>query len=60
MMALSSDGISFVTAEDPKRPQVRYMDGQLSLSNTCAVRADNKLNRKIPPAYVNGRPLGFC
>jgi|GEM_PF-2535099 len=57
---LDQDGVTYVAADQPHLPLVRYRDGQLSLSDSCAVREGNKLNRKIPPAYVNGRPIGFC
>ena len=57
---LDDDGVCYVLGEDPTHPRVRYLDGQLSLNETCAIRVENKLNREIPPAYVNGRPIGFC
>ena len=57
---LTGDGVFFVVSEDPKKPLARYSDGQLSLSNSCAIKLGNKLNRRIPPAYVNGQPIGFC
>lgn len=57
---LSDDGIFFVESGDPKYPRVRYLDGQVSQNQSCAIRLDNKLNRKIPPIYVNGQPIGFC
>jgi hypothetical protein len=41
-------------------PLVRYFEGeQLSLNDKCAVRKV-RLNPKMPPVYVNGRPIGFC
>ena len=40
-------------------PRVRFGDGQVSLNDRCAVRRV-KLNLRMPPAYVNGRPIGFC
>ena len=41
-------------------PQVRYFEGGLVTPNDrCAVRKV-KLNPKMPPVYVNGRPIGFC
>ena len=57
---LSRDGVTYVVDENPKLPLLRYQDGQMSLSNSCAVIEGNKLNRRIPPAYVNGQPIGFC
>lgn len=59
-MKLGKDGVTYVVDSDPKLPLVRYVDGQMALSNSCGVRVGNKLNRRIPPAYINGQPLGFC
>lgn len=57
---LSDDGIFYVLGEDPAHPRVRYGDGQLALDPSCAIRIGNKLNRRVPPVYVNGQPIGFC
>ncbi|MFT7668725.1 MAG: hypothetical protein ACI8X5_001423, partial [Planctomycetota bacterium] len=57
---LDRDGVMFVRGENPSLPLLRYEDGQVSLSNSCGVLLGNKLNRKIPPMYVNGQPFGFC
>ncbi|NOT31237.1 MAG: hypothetical protein HOP15_12390 [Planctomycetes bacterium] len=57
---LDDDGIFYVLGAIPEFPRVRYRDGQLSLNESCAIRLENKLNRKIPPMYVNGQPIGFC
>jgi hypothetical protein len=41
-------------------PAIRYFEGGLvSQNDRCAVRKV-KLNTKMPPVYVNGRPIGFC
>lgn len=49
----------FVEAQD-SFPRVRYFDTDLvSINDRCAVRKV-KLNPKMPPVYVNGRPVGFC
>ena len=40
-------------------PLIEYADGQRSLNDRCPVRKI-KLNLKMPPVYVNGRPVGFC
>lgn len=50
----------YVLTEDPLHPRVRYDDGQVSTNDSCMIRLGSKLNRKMPPAYVNGMPLGFC
>ena len=40
-------------------PRVRFDDGLVSVNDHCPVRK-HKLNLKMPPVYVNGRPIGFC
>jgi hypothetical protein len=41
-------------------PHLRYRtSGLVSINDRCAVRRV-KLNPKMPPAWVNGRPVGFC
>ncbi|HEX6882271.1 MAG TPA: hypothetical protein VF530_02760 [Planctomycetota bacterium] len=57
---LDEDGIFYVETDDPAHPRVRYLDGQLALDGSCAIRIGNKLSRKVPPVYVNGQPVGFC
>jgi hypothetical protein len=49
----------FVNPED-SLPRLRYLDdGLVSVNERCAVRKV-RLNPNMPPAYVNGRPIGFC
>ncbi|MBM3975955.1 MAG: hypothetical protein FJ299_03060 [Planctomycetes bacterium] len=50
----------YVLTEDPLHPRIRYDDGQVSPNDSCMIRLGSKLNRRMPPAYVNGMPLGFC
>ncbi|MFT5287657.1 MAG: hypothetical protein ACI8TQ_003845 [Planctomycetota bacterium] len=57
---MSGDGVFYILDENPRRPLIRYIDGQVSLSNSCGIKIENKLNRRIPPLYVNGQPIGFC
>lgn len=57
---LDDDGVVYVLGEKPAFPRVRYLDGQVSLNESCAIRVENKLSRRIPPVYVNGRAIGFC
>ena len=57
---LDDDGVVYLLGQNPVYPRVRYLDGQVSLNESCAIRVENKLSRRIPPVYVNGRPLGFC
>ena len=50
---------SYVNPED-SFPRLRYFDTDLvSINDRCAVRK-TRLNPKMPPIYVNGRPVGFC
>jgi hypothetical protein len=57
---LDGEGVVALPSDDPRRYHLRYVDGQVSANDACAVRLDSKLNPKIPPVYVNGRPIGFC
>lgn len=49
----------YVPGTDEKFPRLRYADGQISLNDRCPVR-HAKLNPKMAPVYVNGKPIGFC
>ena len=53
-------GAMYLPTDDPNRPRVRYVDGQVALNRSCMVRVENKLSRAVPPMYVNGQALGFC
>lgn len=53
-------GAFYVPTSDPLHPRVHFADGQESLNDSCIVLAGNKLSRRVPPAFVNGRPIGFC
>ena len=59
-MELDGDGVFALAAEREDRARLRYEDGQVSVNDSCAIRVDNRLNPRIPPMYVNGRPIGFC
>ena len=59
-LLLEGDGVFQVASSNPERPRLRYLDGQVSRNNTCAIILPNKLNPAIPPMYVNGSPIGFC
>lgn len=50
--------VSYVQKGD-SLPRIRFADGLVSLNDRCPVRKA-KLNLKMPPVYVNGRPVGFC
>ncbi len=49
----------YVPGVEEKYPRLRYADGQISLNDRCPVR-HVKLNPKMPPVYLNGKPIGFC
>ena len=49
----------FVTGDIDTLPRIRYADGLVSLNDRCPVRK-GPLNLRMPPVYVNGRPVGFC
>jgi hypothetical protein len=49
----------YVPGADEKYPRLRYADGQISLNDRCPVR-HAKLNPRMAPVYVNGKPIGFC
>ncbi len=51
--------VEFVDSEVDTLPRVRFADGQVSVNDRCMVRGV-KLNRRMPPMYVNGQPVGFC
>ena len=53
-------GAFYVPTSDPLHPRVHYAEGQDSLNDSCIVLTGNKLSRRVPPAFVNGRPIGFC
>jgi len=40
-------------------PHLRFADRSVSLNDRCPVRKV-KLNRRLSPLFVNGRPVGFC
>lgn len=47
-------------SETDSLPRLRYFEsGLVSINDRCAVRKV-KLNPKMRPAWVNGRPVGFC
>ncbi|GJM20602.1 MAG: hypothetical protein DHS20C15_05170 [Planctomycetota bacterium] len=56
----AADGVIFVASAEAEYPLLRYRDGQLSANTSCMIQLQNPISRRIPPMYVNGRPLGFC
>ncbi len=57
--ALVKDTGTVAYADSSEFPRLIFADGQTSMNDRCMVRMA-KLNRKMPPIYVNGRPVGFC
>jgi hypothetical protein len=49
----------YVPTADPKHPRLKFADSLVSANDRCIV-AQEKLNPKVRPVYVNGVPLGFC
>ena len=49
----------FVAGDIDTLPRIRFADGLVSLNDRCPVRLV-PLNLRMPPVYVNGRPVGFC
>lgn len=59
---VDADGGNITTVRDTLRnrfPHLLMQDGQMSLNDRCPVRKIG-LNRRLPPLFVNGRPIGFC
>jgi len=48
-----------VPGEDPEFPRIQFPDSLYSLNDRCIVRL-RKLSVRLPAAYVNGLPIGFC
>ena len=40
-------------------PKLRFTNATVSLNDRCPVRKA-KLNQRLAPLFVNGRPIGFC
>ena len=49
----------YAAGADPNFPRLKYADSLVSLNDRCVV-SHTKLNPKVRPVYVNGRPVGFC
>jgi hypothetical protein len=48
-----------IPGTDPGHPQLRFLDGSISLNDRCPVTGA-PLNPRMDPLYVNGRSIGFC
>lgn len=44
--------------DEPFAP-IQYADASVSLNDRCPVRLA-RLNPRMDPVYVNGKPIGFC
>ena len=49
----------YVATADSAHPRIKYADSLVSANERCMV-AQQKLNRRVRPVYVNGVPMGFC
>ena len=49
---------AYVDPASPLSP-IRFDRESVSLNDRCPVRK-GRLNLKMPPVYVNGKPIGFC
>ena len=54
------DGVLRMPSVRETHPRLRFVDGQVSLNDSCMIVTENPLNPSVPPLYVNGQPLGFC
>lgn len=48
-----------VPGDHPDFPKLKWVEGGVSPNDRCPNRR-SKLNPKIAPVWVNGRPVGFC
>ena len=49
----------YVPTVDTLHPRIKYADSLISANERCMV-AQQKLNLRVRPVYVNGVPMGFC
>ena len=52
-------GVAHFENPAEEKPRIRWGDDPLSLNDRCIVRKV-KLNLRMPPIFVNGKPIGFC
>jgi len=53
-----ADTVAYVDPAAELSP-LRYVPDVVSLNDRCPVRK-GRLNRNVPPTFVNGRAIGFC
>ncbi len=58
-MVVEDGGTIAYVNEEEEFPLIVFGDGQQSLNDRCMVR-QAKLNLRMPPVYVNSKPVGFC
>ncbi|GEM_PF-3590384 len=56
----NGDGVFAVPGDQQSHHRLRFADGQVSPNDSCMVKLGNRLNREVPPLYVNGLPMAFC
>ena len=54
------DGTYAMYGPNEEFGRLRYVDGQVSRNDACAIKLSNGLNPRVRPLYVNGAPVGFC
>ena len=59
-MPAVDDGVLQMPSVRESYPRLRFVDGQVSLNDSCMIVTENPLNPSVPPLYVNGQPLSFC
>ena len=52
-------GVAHYENPTEEKPRIRWGEDPLSLNDRCIVRKV-KLNLRMPPIFVNGKPIGFC
>ena len=58
-LACAASAQRYVETPVPDFPRLKYADSLVSANDRCIV-SQAKLNPKMAPLYVNGRPIGFC
>ena len=59
LTAMPAAAQRYLATSDSLHPRLRYADSLDSRNDRCLV-AQNKLNPRVRPVYVNGLPMGFC
>jgi hypothetical protein len=61
LLLVPASGVAqhYVATQDSLHPRIKYADSLVSANERCMV-AQQKLNVRVRPVYVNGVPMGFC